>query len=157
MIGAGLGCVVRRAGTIRRVLAERLVRVEREVAVDLARRDVVEAADPDLTRCIAECLRAEHVGADETSGVEDRQAVVRLGGEVNDRVESVAREDLLDERLVADVAVDEGDRTALFQRGDGRLVAGIGECVQHDDDIARVALGPETHEVRADETGSAGD
>ena len=45
MVGAGLRRVVRRARLVRRVLGERLVGVERQVAVDLAGRDVVEALD----------------------------------------------------------------------------------------------------------------
>jgi hypothetical protein len=45
VVAAGLRRVVRRAGRVRRRLVERIRVVEREVAVDLARRDVVEAGD----------------------------------------------------------------------------------------------------------------
>ena len=45
MVAAGLRRVVGRAGRVRRRLGERLGRVEGEIAVDLARRDVVEAVE----------------------------------------------------------------------------------------------------------------
>ena len=83
--------------------------VEREVAVDLARRDVVEARDAAVARGLEQRLRAEHVGAEEASRVEHREAVVRLGGEVHDHVDRLALEHRGDEIEVADVALDERD------------------------------------------------
>ena len=53
VVGAGLRRVVRRARPVRRLLGERLVGVERQIAVDLARRDVVEALHAGALRRLA--------------------------------------------------------------------------------------------------------
>src|SRR5690606_11445750 len=77
-------------------------------------------------------------------------------------------EDLLDEGSVADVAVDEAEavfrrleiaptRGISFQVGEVLTVAGVGQGVQHDDAVARVAGEPVVDEVRADEAGASGD
>ena len=64
-----------------------LVAVEREIAVHLARRDVVEPRDADAARRLAQRLGADHVGAEEHARVRDRVRVVRLGREVHDDVD----------------------------------------------------------------------
>ena len=110
MVGTGLGRVVRGAGPVGVLLGEGVVGVEGEVAVDLARRDVVEPRDLGLARGLEHGLGPEHVGAEETARVEDGQAVVGLGGEVDDRVDvGAARRVAQGEIAVAHVAVDEDD------------------------------------------------
>ena len=65
VVGARLRRVVRRPGPVRRRLGEQVLAVEREIAVHLARRDVMEAPDPDRARRLEQCLRPHDVGAEE--------------------------------------------------------------------------------------------
>ena len=71
VVGGRLRRVVRRARPVRRLLGERLVGVEREVAVDLAGRDVVESARPVAARGLEQQLRAEDVRPREQARVDD--------------------------------------------------------------------------------------
>ena len=76
MVGGGLRRVVGRAWTVRRRFAERVVAVERQVTVDLARRDVVEAVDVCMTRSFEQELCTDHVGAREEAWIENRETIV---------------------------------------------------------------------------------
>src|SRR5581483_5492199 len=107
VVGAGLRCVVRRARPVRRLLGEDLVAVERKIAVDLARRHVVEALHTDAARRLEERLRAEDVRPEEADRFDDGEAVVRLGGEVHDDVDRLGLEQALAELEVRNVAFDE--------------------------------------------------
>ncbi len=126
--------------------------VEREVAVDLAGRDVVEAAQAGAARGFEQRLRAEHVRAEEAARVDDRVAVVGLRGEVDDDVDRVLLERPLDQLAVRDVALDQRDavRHVLAH-------AGVREQVEDDDVVAGMPVEPVADEVRADEAGAAGD
>src|SRR5205823_10246877 len=116
----------------------------------LAGRDVVEALDFAAARCLEQRLRSEHVRPEEPSRVDDRERVVRLGGEVDDDVDLLVAQRLLDELEVADVAVNERNliREAV-------AISGVREEVERDDVIVRPALEPVADEVRADEPGAA--
>jgi hypothetical protein len=92
VVGGGLRGVVRRARSVRRLLGERAGIVEREIAVDLTRRDVVEPLYAMVARRLEQYLCAEDVRADEARRVEDGQAVVRLGREVHDDVDRLVVE-----------------------------------------------------------------
>ena len=107
-----------------------------------------------LARGLQQAKRAVHVGAHERLRVGDGVVVVGLGGEVHDGVH--AGDDLLQQRLVADVAVDEG-HALLGDAGEVVQVAGIGERVQHDDVHVRLVVHHPVDEVASDEPGSAGD
>ena len=98
VVGPRLGGVVRRAGPVGRLLVEGLVGVEVEVAVDLAGGDVVKAPDADPPARLEQRLGPEHVGAEEQARVDDRQAVVGLGREVDHDVHRVLAERLLGQR-----------------------------------------------------------
>ena len=154
MVGARLRRVVRRAGSVRRFLGEHLVRVEREIAVDLAGGNVVKPLHPDRPRRLEQRLGAEHVRAKEAPGIDDRQAVVRLGREVHDRVELLVAQQSLGQLAVADVSFDEDD--PVFNVLEARSTAGVGEQVEDDEVIVRMPLEPEADEIRADEPGAAG-
>ena len=67
-------------------------------------------------------------------GIDDRQAVVGLGGEVDDHVHRVLAQGLLGHLLVADVAVDPD--VAALDVGQAGLVAGVGQGVVGDDPVA---------------------
>ena len=94
-------------------------------------------------------LRPEELCPAEVGRAQDRPVDVRLGGEVDDRVE--ARSGVGDGLGVADVALDQLDPRAV----EVRRVARIGQLVEHAHVVAR---GPEPFgEVRADEAGATGD
>ena len=155
VVGACLRRVVGRARPIRRLLREHLVRVELEVAVDLARRDVVEALDAGRTRRVEERLRSEDVRAEEARRVDDCERVVRLRREVDDDVDLVLPQGRLGELAVADVALDEDD--PLLDGREALAVPRVREQVVDDNVVVGMPLEPVVDEVRADEAGSAGD
>src|SRR5262249_41976154 len=92
---------------------------------------------------------------EEAAWVDDGEAVVGLGREVDDRVDLLVAQDALCELAVADVAFDEGE--PLLDVLEAGAVSGVREQVEDDDVVVRVALDPEADEVGADEPGSAGD
>jgi hypothetical protein len=91
--------------------------VERQVAVNLARRHVVEAGDATPARRLEQRLRAERVGAEEAAGIEDGEAVVRLRREVDDDLDLLVREHAFHELEVADVASTSARRTRRGSAG----------------------------------------
>ena len=153
VVGRGLRGVVRRPRPVRRLLRERVSRVERQVAVDLARRDVVKARHPAPARGLEQRLRPEDVGAEEAAGVDHGEAVVRLGGEVDEHVDVLLGEQPLGRVEVADVA----DCEPHAEPVEVARVAGVGQLVERHDVVARVVFEPPADEVRADESGRAGD
>ena len=90
------------------------------------------------------------MGADERVGLGDRAIDVRLGGEVDHRVDAVDR--LGDRVGVLDRAVHEGVLDVL----EVLAPPGVGQLVEDDDLVAAVAHA-HAHEVRADEAGAATD
>ena len=134
---------------------EGLVGVERKVPVDLARRDVVEARHAGLPGGFEHGLGPDDVRPEEQARVEHGQRVVRLGGEVDDRVDVLTTQRLLGHRLVADVALDEDD--PVLDVGQAGSVAGVGEDVVDDDMVLWVLFDPVSGEVRPDETGTSRD
>ena len=152
-VGARLGRAVRRGGLIGRLLGELRRVVERQVAVDLVGGDVV-VADAVLADGLQKAEGALHVGAQERLRVGDGVVVVALGGVVDDRV--VARDNLIEELSIADVANDELD-PVLGQPGDVLGVAGVGQLVQDGHVHLRVVVDHVVHEVAADEAAAARD
>ncbi len=100
-------------------------------------------------------LGAEHVGPEEPGRVEDGQAVVRLGGEVDDHVDLVLGQGLGHRLEVADVALDEVH--PALQVVEVGQVPGVGEHVEGHHGVLGVVVDPVPDEVRADEAGAAGD
>ena len=154
MVGTGLGGVVGRTGPIGRLLGEYLVRVEGQVPVDLAGGYVMEPGHAVTSGSLGEGLGAEHVGPEESGRVEDGQAVVRLGGEVDHHVDLVLGQRLGHDLEITDVPLDEHDPILdISQIGP---VPRIGEHVVGHHHVVGVVLHPVTHEVRADEAGPPG-
>ena len=94
-------------------------------------------------------LRPEHVGEDELGRSHDRPVDVRLGGEVDDRVDAVGGP--CDRSGIGDVALVEVVLDAL----EVRAVAGVRQLVEDGDLVAR--LDETAHELGADEARPAGD
>ena len=124
-----------------------------QIAVDLAGTDVVEPCDADLAGRLQQRLGPEHVGAEEQSRVENGQTVVGLGREMDDGVDLLVTQRLLGQGAVTDVTLDEDD--GIFDVGQIRSVAGVGEHVIGDDVVLRMLFDPVADEVRPDETGSS--
>ena len=116
---------------------------------------MVEAGHAGLAGRLEHGLGPEHVGAEEEARVQHGQRVVRLGGEVDDRVDRLAPQRLLGGRRVADVALDEDD--PVLDVGQVGSVAGVGEHVVDDDVVLGVPFDPVAGEVRPDETGTSRD
>ncbi len=153
MIGPGLAGVIGRAGAIGRVLGEDLVRIERQVAVDLAGADVMEPGDADLARRLQQGLGPEHIGPKEQSRVQYGQTVVGLGRKVDDGVDLLVTQRLLGQGTITDITAHEDDR--IFDIGQIRSVAGIGEHVIGDDMVLGMPFDPVADEVRPDEAGTS--
>ena len=107
-----------------------------------------------LARCVEQRLGPDHVRAEEAARVDDGEAVVRLGGEVDDDLGALVLEEPAPEVGVGDVALDERD--PLLDVLEVRAVARVGEEVERDHLVLRVPVEPVVDEVRADETGRAG-
>ena len=152
-VGGRLGARVRGARVIWRLLGELRRVVERQVAVDLVGGDMV-VADAVFADGLQQAEGALDVGAQERLGVGDGVVVVGLGGVVHDGV--VARDDLIEQRGVADVAHDELHAIGR-QPGDVLGVAGVGQLVQDGDVDVRVVGDDMAHEVAADEAAAARD
>ena len=99
---------------------------------------------------------AHQVGLDEGRGVEEGVVVVRLGGEVHDRVG--AGDDAVHEVGVGDVALDDAQASGKLggNISQGGTVARVGELVQDDDVDVRMVLQQRVNEIRSDEAGTAG-
>ena len=81
---------------------------------------------------------------------------MRFGGEIDDRGRLMLGKEALDERAIADVAVHEHVLGRVARRRERVEIAGVGQLVEIDDALAVLRERLE-HEVRADETGAAGD
>ena len=100
--------------------------------------------------CVVEQhLGAEDIGQDELGRPQDRTVDVRLGGEVDDRLDSLAR--ARDGSRIGDVALEE----VVLDSIEVGPVARVGELVEDRDLVSRRYEPPD--ELRADETCSPGD
>lgn len=79
---------------------------------------------------------------------------MRLRCEVHKSIERSVAQQRKHAIAFADVAMFELDGGYSVEVG---AVAGVGERVEHDDDVVWMALTPATHEVYADEAGATGD
>ncbi len=114
----------------------------------------MEAQAPPARR-LEQDDRSHHVRPEEAGRIDDGVAVVRLGGEVHDRVDLLGVEHLVEAGRVGDVALGEDDPVAEVAQV--REVARVGERVVGDDVVVGALGRPVAHEVRADEPGGAGD
>ena len=110
---------------------------------------------------IEQSLRADHVGDNEVLRSVDGPVDMGLSGEVDDHV--VPGEHLVEQVPVADISMDEGVARVVGDGGEVRLVAGVGELVEHRHAGALVpegVVGPGhqfANEMRADEARGPGD
>ena len=116
---------------------------------------MVEPGHSRLPSRLEHGLGPDHVGPEEQPRIEDRQGVVRLGGEVDDRVDLLATEGLFGRVGVADIPPDEDD--PVLDVGQVGSVAGVGEDVIDDHMVLGMLLHPVAGEVGPDETGTSRD
>ena len=100
--------------------------------------------------------RAFHIGLDERAGAVDAAVDMAFGGEVNHGARPVLREQAVEQRAVADVALHEHMARIAIECTQALAVAGVGECVEVDERLAGLCQ-PVEYEIGADETGAAGD
>ena len=99
---------------------------------------------------------AHQVGLDEGRGVQEGVVVMRLRGEVHDRIGT--SHNAVDEVGVRNVALDDGQAGGELggHVSEGRAVARVSELIQDDDIDVRVVLQQRVNEIRSDESGTAG-
>src|SRR3984893_1211710 len=78
---------------------------------------------------------------------------VRFRGEMDNRIDSLALDDVVHRRAVADIALYEREALVVRERLEVRQIAGVRQRVESHDRIAPMMLGPEMDEVGADESG----
>ena len=92
---------------------------------------------------------------EEQARIDDREAVVRLGGEVDDDVDRVLAEAFSTSSMSAMSPCT--NVIALLVPREVRAVSGVRQEVERDDRVVRMPLEPVVDEVGADEPGRAGD
>ena len=170
--GAAVGAVVRHDQQIRGGLAGRIGRrrvdrrlfgeeqvgtVQRQIAVDLVRRHLME---PDVAvgaTAVEQDLRAENVRLEKDLRRVDRTVDVRFRGEVDDGVDRRFVKQRKDRVAVGDVRSDKAE-AVVFQRGRQRFkIARVGQRVQPDHAQLGVPVEHIIDKVGTDKAGSAGD
>ena len=102
-------------------------------------------------------LRAERVGAIKRRRIQNRAAVVRFGGEVDDDVGLVMREQRGDGVGIGDVAADENIARIGFDVAQVFGVAGVSQQIEIHHPTIGVQAQAAANEIRADKAAAAGD
>ena len=140
-----------------RLLREEQVRtVERQVAVDLIRRDLMVAVDAVLAAGVEQHARADDIRLQEDLRILDGAVDMRLRRKVDDNVRLLLLKDAVDSLAVRDVRADELEVLLLHRRLERLKIARIRQLVDADDAVARMLLEHVVDEVRTDEAGTAG-
>ena len=117
----------------------------------------LHGAGPGAAGGVEQVDGADHVGFDKREGVADGAVYVALGGKVDHAVGLVAVKEVVNGQGVADVDALKAVVRGLGHVGQVFEVAGVGQGVDVDNRVLRVALNEAANDVRADESGSAGD
>ena len=140
-----------------RLLREEQVRtVERQVAVDLIRRDLMVAVDAIPAAGVEQHARADDIRLQEDLRILDGAVNMRLRREVDDDVRLLLLEDAVDSLTVRDIRADELEVLLLHRRLKRLKIARIRQLVDADDAVARMLLEHVVDEVRTNEAGTAG-
>ena len=161
MVRRGFRCRVGRVGVVAGLLGEERS-VEGQRPVNFVGRDVVEAsalpcAVPVLPCGLQQRQRPHHVGPREGERIADRAVDVAFGREVDHPVDVVSGEQRAHGLVVADVAFDERVVRTVLDVPQVREIAGVGQAVEVYDPVVGVFPDEQPHDVRADESGAAGD
>lgn len=140
-----------------RLLREEQVRtVERQVAVDLIRRDLMVAVDAVLAAGVEQHARADDIRLQEDLRILDGAVDMRLCREVDDDVRLLLLKDAVDSLTVRDVRADELEVLLLHRRLERLKIARIRQLVDADDAVSRMLLEHVVDKVRTNEAGTAG-
>src|SRR5689334_20958892 len=111
---------------------------------------MMETSDAHLTGGLQQCLCSHDVGAEESGGVQHREAVVGFSREIHDDVDAILTQRLLGEWEIANVALDEP--YSLVQILEIGAIARVGQQVVGDNLIGGMCEIPVPHKVGADES-----
>lgn len=140
-----------------RLLREEQVRtVERQIAVDLIRRDLMVAVDAVLAAGVEQHARADDVRLQEDLRILDGAVDMRLRRKVDDNVRLLLLKDAVDSLTVRDVRADEFEVLLLHRRLERLEIARIRQLVDADDAVRRMLLEHVVDKVRTNEAGTAG-
>lgn len=156
-VSTGLRSRIRARRLEVRLLREEQVRtVERQIAIDLVRRDLMVAVDAVLAAGVEQHARADDVRLQEDLRILNGAVDMRFRCEVNDDVRLLLLEDAVDRPAVCDVRADELEVLLLHRILERLEVARIRQLVDADDVVTRMLLEHVVDEVRANEAGTAG-
>ena len=100
---------------------------------------------------------AQDIGLDEGVRIRDRTVNVAFSGEMHHKVEGVKVKQRLDQRSVADVAMDELEMLRTPHGVEIGAISRVSERIEHDDQIVWMPLSPIVDKIGADETRAASD
>ena len=156
-VSTGLRSRIRARRLEVRLFREKEIRaVERQVAVDLVRRDLMVAVDAVLAAGVEQHARADDVRLQEDLRILNGAVDMRLRCKVDDDVRLLLLEDAVDRPAVCDVRADELEVLLLHRALERLEVARIRQLVDADDAVTRMLLEHVVDEVRANEAGTAG-
>src|SRR5262249_30504943 len=90
---------------------------------------------PGGQRAVQERVRANDIGAHKSVGRDDRTVDVAFSGEMYHKVEGVMVKQRLEQRGVADVAMDELEMRMTLHGVEIGTVSRVSERIEHDDQI----------------------
>ena len=156
-VSTGLRSRIRaRCLEVRLFREEEIRAVERQVAVDLVRRDLMVAVDAVLAAGVEQHARADDIRLQEDLRILDGAVDMRLCREVDDDVRLLLLKDAVDSLAVRDVRADELEVLLLHRRLERLEIARIRQLVDADDAVSRMLLEHVVDEVRTNEAGTAG-
>ena len=156
-VSTGLRSRIRARRLEVRLFREEEIRaVERQVAVDLVRRDLMVAVNAVLAAGVEQHARADDVRLQEDLRILDGAVDMRLRRKVDDDVRLLLLEDAVDRTAVCDVRTDELEVLLLHRRLERLEVARIRQLVDADDAVTRMLLEHVVDEIRTNEAGTAG-
>src|SRR5208282_5374200 len=116
-----------------------------------------EAANAPSLASVEKHLGPEHVGLNKDFGAKNGTVDVTFGGKVKDRVNSVCRDDVIEQLAVANVSFDEEVTLVVLQVGKILEVAGVGELVERYHRALRPVGTEVMDQIRPDEAARACD
>ena len=156
-VSAGLRSRIRARRLEIRLFREEQVRaVERQVAIDLVRRDLMIAVDAVLAAGVEQHARADDVRLQEDLRILDGAVDMRLRRKVDDDIRLLLLEDAVDRLAVCDVRANKLESILLHRPFKRLEVARIRQLVDTDDAVTRMLLEHVVDEVRANKAGTAG-
>ncbi len=159
MVAAGFGSGVGAAWIVGGFFGKKTGVAQR--AVNFIRGNVIKKASfviifPVMARCIQQVGGAHDVGVDKFHRAADRPVYMRLGGQMDHRIDSIFSEKQLHLIGIGDVGLHESVVGLVLYIRQVFEVAGVGEFIHIYDVIIRIFIYEKPHHVRANKTGATG-